>query len=235
MTTVNLHGLLGQEYQNQFVLKIERAKDIILAIDCNRKGFLKRVNSLKKEGLYYDVIINGGKIECEGSVTEDIKQVDLVPVIAGSFTAMIGWISTAWAAIGFTTVAYPMLAKLAIGVGAAALASALRPKPEKQPDVGGVVTTDAGTPAQDEPVTFQSRAAAASMMFNNVANVASQGAPLPIGFGRLKIGSSVIQATLKSFPMTDRTARAFERNPFLAFDETEYSTDMQQIYTASDD
>jgi len=70
------------------------------------------------------------------------------------------------------------------------------------------------------------------MMFNNVANVATQGAPVPIGYGRLKIGSSVIQATIKSFPMSHKTADAFIQNPFQAFGEADYDTDMQEIYTA---
>jgi len=30
--------------------------------------------------------------------------------------------------------------------------------------------------------------------------VASQGAPVPVGYGRLKVGTQVIQATVKSYP-----------------------------------
>ena len=237
MTIVNLHGLLGQEYQKQFVLKVGKVTDVIRAIDCNRKGFRQRINGLKREGLHYDIIVNGGRRENTGSVTQNIEQVDLVPVIAGAVSAAVGWFFGA-GVVGLTGTT--LLAATAIGtavvygVGAAMLSKALRPKPEKKPDVGGTVATDVTAPAQDEPVTLESRAAAASMLFNNVANVASQGDPVPLGYGRLKLGTSVIQATVKSFPMSQKTKRAFLQNPFNLAEE-EYSTDMQEIYTARDE
>ena len=39
-----------------------------------------------------------------------------------------------------------------------------------------------------------------SLVFSNRANIASQGAPVPIGYGHLKVGTQVIQATVKSYP-----------------------------------
>ena len=39
-----------------------------------------------------------------------------------------------------------------------------------------------------------------SLIFSNTANIASQGAPVPVGYGRLKVGTQVIQATIKSYP-----------------------------------
>ena len=123
-----------------------------------------------------------------------------------------------------------LVTNLAIGVGTAMLSKALKPKPEQRPDVGGTVTTDT-TPTNDDPVTFQSRAAVASMLFNNVSNLAAQGEPVPIGYGRLKIGSSVVQATIKSFPMSHKTSRAFNQNPFNVEGQVDV---MQEIYTAGD-
>jgi predicted phage tail protein len=216
MTTVNLHGLLAKEYEKKFVLKLAKAGDVIRAIDCNRKGFLRRVNELKRDGLHYEIVVNGG------NTAREIERIDLVPMIVGSAgvgaSGMSGGMN--WGGL-FTN--------LAIGVGTAMLSKALKPKPEQRPDVGGTVTTDT-TPTNDDPVTFQSRAAVASMLFNNVSNLASQGEPVPIGYGRLKLGSSVIQATIKSFPMSHKTALAFQQNPFGDFEET----DFQQIYTAGE-
>jgi predicted phage tail protein len=189
------------------------------------------VNELQKEGLCYTIIVNGGEQESLGSVAKNIKQIDLVPMIAGAFTAIIGALA---GAMGGGAIAYGV-ATVAVGAGVAAIGKALMPKPEKQPDVGGTVASDSSAPAQAEPVTFESRAATASMMFNNTTNIAAQGAPVPIGYGRLKVGSSVIQATIKSFPMSAKTANAFLQNPFLAFGETDYTTDMQDIYTTKEE
>ena len=231
MTTINLHGLLAQEYPKQFVLKINTVKDIVRAIDCNRNGFVKRLNELKREGLHYDIIVNGGASGGHGATTKYIKQVDLVPVIAGAFVAAIGALAGVLGGGAIATA----VATVAVGAGTAMIAKALQPKPEKQPDVGGTVATDTSSPAQVDPVTFESRAATASMMFNNTSNIASQGAPVPIGYGRLKVGSSVIQGTIKSFPMSAKTAIAFIQNPFRAFGETDYATDVQEIYSTKEE
>ena len=220
MTTIKLHGLLAKEYQDQFVLNIVKPQDVVRAIDCNRKGFLKRFNELKRQGLHYDIIVD------RGHISKKIKQVDLVPVIVGS-GAVVAGIAGIFGGGALATVG----ATLAVGAGVAMLGKALKPKPEQRPDVGGTAATDTSTPAQDEPVTFQSRAAVASMVFNNVANIASQGDPVPIGYGRLKIGSSVVQATIKSFPMSHKTSRAFNQNPFNVEGQEAV---MQEIYTAGD-
>jgi|TARA_R100000479_G_scaffold159249_1_gene96374 predicted phage tail protein len=220
MTTIKLHGLLAKEYQDQFVLNIVKPQDVVRAIDCNRKGFLKRFNELKRQGLHYDIIVD------RGHISKKIKQVDLVPVIVGAATLVTG-IAGIFGGGALATAG----AAVAVGAGAAMLGKALKPKPEQRPDVGGTAATDTSTPAQDEPVTFQSRAAVASMVFNNVANIASQGDPVPIGYGRLKIGSSVVQATIKSFPMSHKTSRAFNQNPFNVEGQVDV---MQEIYTAGD-
>ena len=47
-----------------------------------------------------------------------------------------------------------------------------------------------------------------SYIFSNVANVASQGTPMPLGYGRLKVGSQVIQASIKSFPQYQKVNEA---------------------------
>ena len=54
-------------------------------------------------------------------------------------------------------------------------------------------------------------------------NTASQGTPVPIGYGRLKIGSKVIQATVKSFPQNQQTQNVLTANP-LIIDDEDYST-----------
>jgi predicted phage tail protein len=64
----------------------------------------------------------------------------------------------------------------------AAISYALTPKPE------------------NEALEIAGDASKSSMIFSNTANVASQGSPVPLGYGRLRVGSQVIQATIKSYP-----------------------------------
>ena len=65
---------------------------------------------------------------------------------------------------------------------------------------GGESTVTGGT----ESLIFQGGA----------ANVASQGDPLPIGYGRLMVGSNIIQSSIKSIPQTMQSTVAMTKNPY---------------------
>ena len=53
-------------------------------------------------------------------------------------------------------------------------------------------------------------------------NLAAQGSPLPIGYGRLKIGSSIIQASIKSIPQTISSIKAMEHNAYIESEGENY-------------
>jgi len=176
MTIVNIHGILAREYGSSFLLNLPNPKDVLEAIDCNRQGFLQRLVELQREGLCYDLIINKTRIT-NGPDMENVSNpatIDLVPAISGSGLA-IGAIFTF---LGSGT----FLATMANSIIFAAISYALTPKPE------------------NEALEISSKASKSSLIFSNTANIASQGSPIPIGYGRLRVGSQVIQATIKSYP-----------------------------------
>ena len=54
-----------------------------------------------------------------------------------------------------------------------------------------------------------------SLLFSSsIINLTAQGSPLPIGYGRLKVGSSVIQSSMKSIPQTVKTSDAMQSNNY---------------------
>jgi len=62
-----------------------------------------------------------------------------------------------------------------------------------------------------------------SLMFSSSQiNLAAQGSPLPIGYGRLKVGSSVIQSSLKSLPQTISSIDAMEHNAYIESEGENY-------------
>jgi predicted phage tail protein len=166
MTSVRIHGILAREYGDSFILNINNPKDVLQAIDCNRTGFIRRIINLQKEGFHYDIIIDKKSIT-KGEEMEAFrkpKNIDLVPVIAGSGPA---------AAI---------IQKILLAVIFAGITYALTPKPEV------------------EALEVEARGNTQSLVFSNRVNLASQGAPVPVGYGRLLVGTQVIQATIKSYP-----------------------------------
>jgi predicted phage tail protein len=188
MTHIQLHGILGREYGEFFTLSLGNTRNILHAIDANRRGFLKRVIELQKHGFLYDIIINKKRIE-HGEEMEAMRNpetIDLVPAITGS--GIVAGISTVITFLG----THAVIAAIVKAVIFAVIAYALMPTPEPE----GALEIEAG-------------ASKTSLIFSNTVNTASQGAPLPLGYGRLKVGSQVIQATIKSFPQGQKTRDAF--------------------------
>ena len=199
MTIVNIHGILGREYGNSFLLSLPNPKDVLEAIDCNRQGFLQRLVELQREGLCYDMIINKKRIT-NGPDMDHMSNpatVDLVPAISGSGPLMAPLLmTTGLFTAGSTALAFA--ASIANFVLFAAISYALTPKPE------------------NEALEISSKASKSSLIFSNTVNLASQGSPVPIGYGRLLVGSQVIQATIKSFPQHQAPSKALrgsESNP----------------------
>jgi len=198
MTTIRLHGILAKEYTDVFSMKIGNPNSVFAAIDCNRKGFLKRVVELQKQGFIYDVIVNKTRIT-DGHQMDTMKNpetVDLVPVIVGS--GPIG---------AFLFGAKSILGMMAGSLALSAISYALSPKPD----------------TQDQRISATADASKSSFVFGGVVNTANQGTPVPIGYGRLKVGSKVIQATIKSFPQNQQTQTVLTANP-LIMDEEGYTT-----------
>lgn len=56
---------------------------------------------------------------------------------------------------------------------------------------------------------------AESLIFQGgAANVASQGDPLPIGYGRLRVGSNIIQSSVRSIPQTIQSISTMTANVY---------------------
>jgi len=195
MTDVFIHGILAQEYQQHFKFNLKSSTDVLKAIDCNREGFLARVTQLQREGFHYDILINKKRIKSadEFKSLKNSTRIDLVPVIVGQGKAILLLLGVS----GTASVA----ANIAIAVGLAAIAYLLTPKP------------DLGLPPQQE-LSAEAQAQKQSYIFSSTINLARQGTFLPLGYGRLKVGSAVVQASIKSFPLIKPDSQVFNANNF---------------------
>jgi predicted phage tail protein len=62
-----------------------------------------------------------------------------------------------------------------------------------------------------------------SLMFSSSqVNLAAQGSPLPIGYGRLKVGSSIIQSSMKSLPQTISSIDNMYKDAFAGSEDSGY-------------
>lgn len=193
MTTVYLHGILKKEYQDYFKLNLNYPSDVVRAIDCNRRGFKGRLNELSLQGFNYAILINKKLIKSSEELNSfgSCERIDLVPMIIGSGGFIAGLLGLTGAAATITAAV--------INVG---IAFVLTPKP------------DLGLPAEQD-ISATSNADKESYIFSSNVNLAQQGSFLPIGYGRLKIGSSVIQSSIKSFPVIKPDSEALQSDNFI--------------------
>jgi len=192
MTQVILHGILAKEFRKSFSLAIKRPKEVFDAISCSHDNFRNRIVELANQGIHFALLVDGKKITSmeELSIASDNQKIDIAPVICGHgpFPFIVPFIVKAGAFIAGNA----FLSQLVVGVAMMGIQMMLAPKPETQ---------------RPESVV---NSAKQSFLFSSKANVAEQGIPVPVGYGRLRVGSAIIQSTIKSYP------QAFEKEIALA-------------------
>jgi predicted phage tail protein len=201
MTNIILHGILAKEFGENFRMKIHKAINVIKAIDVNRKNFNKRIFELSREGLNYTIIVDGKKItELEElNIQKEPQEIHLVPLIMGSggvalVTAAIGTAIVAGSTAAFVAAAINFVILTVVSVG---LQMLLAPKPDSGP-----------------PISSSTKALAESFAFSNKENVATQGSAVPVGYGRLKVGSQLIQMSIKSYPQNQNATTVMRQNVY---------------------
>jgi predicted phage tail protein len=175
MTEVHLHGILAKKYGSKHRIALSKPRDLIGAMEANNDEFLADLKELFKKNIHYTYVVNGKWIKNIEYDKEKIKRLDFVPIILGSGPIAGTWI-TWW-----------MVISLIIALASAAYAYIQAGKVE-YPRVPGA---EGATSALSK-----------SLAFSNRENIVEQGNPVPLVYGRLKLGSFVIQSSLKSFPLS---------------------------------
>lgn len=198
MTNIYLYGMLGKIFGNYFRIYINDANSAIKAIECNRPGFIKKLYSLSKNEYDYYLIIDGVVIKDKNDFLEKkrIKEINIIPCIKGS--GPLGGLAAAGLGLaagtaGFTIVATLVNALLstALSVGISMIMNSINKQSEPPQQSAQRISVGGMTSAIS--------AAGRSYIFSNPNNNATQGSVIPIGFGKMRIASSLIYSSVKNF------------------------------------
>lgn len=182
MTEIRLHGKLGRDYGDVFYYEISKPEHAMQAIDANNEGFLDNLMKMHKQNINYCLIIDKKHIN-----KDNIANIDKPPKTIDVVPVIHGG---GWGAVA------SFLVKVLIAVAITyALFLLIDPV---QPESAEI---EASTRGVDE-----------SFLFSNKANLAQQGTSVPLGYGRLRVGSSVINFTNKNFPQTTKTIELMTQN-----------------------
>lgn len=188
MVTVILLGELGRSFGRRHTLAISSAAEAIRALSANFPTFERELVASGERGVGYRVLAGRDSLNLERlHEPTGSQRITIAPVLSGAggdglgqillgaaLLAVAWWNPLGWAASG----AFLSQATL-YSVGTAMI-------------LGGVAQMIAPTPKTTEPSERPENKP--SYSFNGAVNTTAQGHPVPVGYGRLIVGSAVISA-----------------------------------------
>lgn len=185
MTTIRLGGVLGKIFGKVHHRLISTTTEATRALTATLPGFEKFLNTSRARGLTYAIFVdkkNIGKDDLE--FPNAGKEIRIVPVILGSKRAgvlqtILGAVIILASAVGAYFAPGNPVSAFGFKFGAALM-------------IGGVAQML--SPQATGLASKQNADNQASYAFGGVTNTAAQGYPVPLGYGRRRIGGAIISA-----------------------------------------
>ena len=215
MTNVYLYGELRNKFGEEFKFNINSAKEALAAINANKRGFLNEVKRLSMKGIHYRMVIDDCVVQHpkEAEIQKTPSEIHIVPIVwgAGSNGMAIGMVvagivlmaatgglgAAAMGMMGTTSIFGAGAA--AVGTTAAVAAGSLAAFSSTLAMIGASIAVQGVmsllTPKPKADFNQEVQAGGKSYLFGNKPANASQGQAVPVGYGRLKIGSSQISSS----------------------------------------
>ncbi|EMF21851.1 tail assembly protein [Citrobacter freundii] len=188
MTTIKLSGSLANTFGRAHQRLISTPREVFRALSVTVPGFEKYLNTSKARGLTYAVMVGKRNIsESDLDFPNAGQEVRIVPVIIGSKRAgllqtILGSVLIVVGALGSTIgqawgggVWGPVAWKLGAAMVAGGVIQMISPQP------GGISR-------KQDPDNK------ASYAFGGVTNTTAQGNPVPLCYGKRRIGGAIISA-----------------------------------------
>jgi predicted phage tail protein len=172
MTEVFLEGRLGQVLGRRFSFKTKTLKETLNAIEANTNRLRSYFLNSKKRA--FAIFVDDKEISVDQNLICNVKdkEVRIIPILFGAVAATAAWaaaaIFTSATAIKVATFVIGAILAAALLFGISLLISKLM-----EPDDPEIVTTS-------------------SFIFGQAENVAKQGLPVPVGYGKFIVGSRTV-------------------------------------------
>lgn len=183
MRTVKLSGELGKRFGRVHKFDVKTPGEAIRALCANHPGFEAELRTSHTKNVGYKVFNGSHQLESAEEVKDPAtREIRIVPVIMGAN-------ATARIIIGVTLIVASLVAT-ATGVGAGAAPYLMSAGIGLT--LGGVIELLSPVPKIKSPEERPENKP--SYIFNGPVNTTAQGHPVPIGYGRLRVGGGIISA-----------------------------------------
>ena len=186
MKTIILLGELGKRYGRRHTLDVKTPAEAVRALCANFKDFAAFVSASSDRNVGYRVLNKREAVGEDELHNPASQRITIAPVVAGAGGSVgkillgAALIAAAFFVPGLAAVALfgtTTLATVAFSVGVSLA-------------LGGVAQMLAPQPKSIGPQEEQQP----SYVFNGAVNTSAQGQPVPVGYGRMIVGSAVISA-----------------------------------------
>lgn len=197
MKTVKLLGELGKNFGKEFKLDIKNPAEAVRALCVNFPDFERHLIESEKRGVAYKVMVGKASIKLNDlmnpSGKEEIKFVPVIQGAGGDTGKIILGVALITAAIMMPTSIIAIEAALATGISVTTMASYTFAVGAMLALSGaaGILSPKQGGSSQDLNNSPDNKP---SYTFNGAVNTSAQGYPVPVGYGRMIVGSAVISA-----------------------------------------
>ncbi|MEO8640974.1 tail assembly protein [Pseudomonas sp.] len=181
MTTILLSGSLAQKFGRKFdrLLETGTTKEAFSALKHTVEGFEDFIRESARKGLRYAIFRNRENVTEDGFALSGTTEIRIVPIVSGSkrgglLQTVVG---VALIVVGALTSWAGGAALVSVGIGMVA---------------GGVIQMLSPTPkspSQQEQASTENKP---SYLFNGAFNSTQQGLPVPVVYGEMLVGSSVV-------------------------------------------
>jgi predicted phage tail protein len=192
MKTIILAGALGEQFGREWSLDVRTPAEALRAIDANRPGFFHSLIESGDKGITYRVLLDEREVDVdELSYPFGRETFRIIPVVAGASRGVwktVAGVLITVAAIYFSGGTLAGTSAIGVSYGSIAMFGVAM-------TVSGISQMLAGNPSQIMDTNKADQKP--SYFFNGPVNVATQGGPVPIGIGRLIVGSTVINGGIR--------------------------------------
>ena len=236
MTNITLHGEMGEQVgREHWTLNVSSIKEALRAIQVLSKGKLLRyLVGAADKSVEYKVLVNKREMMSAEEVclekpesifnselvmiNEKLDSLDIVPIIKGAGGGSGNNTTKGVLALVLAVVliATGVFAPAGFGIGLGATASATLATALVSAGIGlavtGITLLMMTPPKFDDFRKIQEGGGKPSYLFDGPSNILGEGGPVPVGYGRMKIGSQTVEIALKNFELDIRSTTADVKN-----------------------
>lgn len=188
MATIILLGVLGRQFGRRHQMVVASAAEAVRALSANFSTFERELVSSGERGVGYKVLVGRDELNLERLHEPSGQQrITIAPVISGAGGNGLGQII-----LGAALIAVAWWNPMGWAAAGSFLSQATLYSVGTSMILGGVVQMIAPTPKASDPSERPDNKP--SYAFNGAVNTTAQGQPVPVGYGRLIVGSAVISA-----------------------------------------